>query len=100
MNNWLVYVILYLVLATTFTQFYKISTKTLKKAGALTVLLQITAGLTSLLLCPFFSFQFPTDIKVYIMLGFSIVFYAISNKMNTTVRKGIEVLIFSMLKQL
>lgn len=100
MNNWLVYVILYLVLATTFTQFYKISTKTLKKAGALTVLLQITAGLTSLLLCPFFSFQFPTDIKVYIMLGFSIVFYAISDRINTTVRSGIEASTFSMLKQL
>ena len=100
MNNWLVYVILYLVLATTFTQFYKISTKTLKKAGALTVLLQITAGLTSLLLCPFFSFQFQTDIKVYIMLGFSIVFYAISDRINTTVRSGIEASTFSMLKQL
>lgn len=100
MNNWLVYVILYLVLATTFTQFYKISTKTLKKAGALTVLLQMTAGLTALLLCPFFGFQFPTDIKVYIMLGISVIFYAMSDRMNTTVRSGIEASTYSMLKQL
>lgn len=47
-SNWLSYVLLYLVLATAFTQFYKVTTKTLKKAGALTVLLEMTAGLTAL----------------------------------------------------
>lgn len=99
-NNWLLYVLLYLVLATAFTQFYKIATKTLKKAGALTVLLQMTAGLTALILCPFFEFKFPTDIKVYIMLGISIIFYAMSDRMNTTVRSGIEASTYSMLKQL
>lgn len=99
-NNWLLYVLLYLVLATAFTQFYKIATKTLKKAGALTVLLQMTAGLTALLLCPFFEFKFPTDISVYIMLGISIIFYAMSDRMNTTVRSGIEASTYSMLKQL
>lgn len=31
LNNWLVYVLLYLALATAFTQFYKIATRTLKK---------------------------------------------------------------------
>lgn len=100
LNNWLLYVLLYLVLATTFTQFYKIATKTLKRAGALTVLLQMTAGLTALILCPFFEFKFPTDISVYIMLGISIIFYAISDRMNTTVRSGIEASTYSMLKQL
>lgn len=99
-NNWLLYVLLYLVVATAFTQFYKIATKTLKKAGALTVLLQMTAGLTALLLCPFFEFKFPIDIKVYIMLGISIIFYAMSDRMNTTVRSGIEASTYSMLKQL
>lgn len=100
LNNWLYYVILYLGLATVFTQFYKIATKTLKKAGALTILLQLTAGLTTLLLCPFFEFKVPTDISVYIMLGLSIIFYAISDRVNTTVRSGIEASTFSMLKQL
>ena len=100
LNNWLLYVILYLAFETTFTQFYKKSTKTLKKVGALTVILQITAGLTALLLCPLFEFKFPTDIKVYIMLGLSIVFYAITDRINTTVRSGIEASTFSMLKQL
>jgi len=100
LSNWLLYVLLYLVLATAFTQFYKVATKTLKKAGALTVLLEMTAGLTALLLCPFFEFKFPTDISVYIMLGISIIFYTISDRINTTVRSGIEASTFSMLKQL
>ena len=83
LNNWLLYVILYLVLSTTFTQFYKVATKTLQKAGALTVLFQITVGLAALLLCPFFEFKFPTDIKIYIMLGISILFYTIKDRLDT-----------------
>lgn len=100
LNNWLLYVLLYLILATAFTQFYKIATKTLKRPGALTVLLQMTAGITALLLCPLFEFKLPTEISVYIMLGISIIFYAISDRINTTVRSGIEASTYSMLKQL
>lgn len=100
LNSWSFYVMLYLVLATLFTQFYKITTKTLTKPGALTVLLQMTAGLIVLLLSPFFEFKFPNSINVYIMLGISVVFYAISDRMNTTVRSGIEASTYSMIKQL
>ena len=100
MENWLLYVIGYLVFATIFTQFYKVATKTLKKAGALTILLQMAAGVVALLLCPFFESKFPTDIGVYSMLAISIVFYAITDRINTTVRSGIEASTFSMLKQL
>lgn len=100
LNSWLLYVIGYLVFATVFTQFFKIATKTLKKAGALTILLQMTAGVVALLLCPLFEFKLPTDISVYIMLAISIVFYAITDRVNTTVRSGIEASTFSMLKQL
>lgn len=97
-NNCLLYVIIYLLFATIFTQFYKVATKTLKKAGALTVLLQLVAGLSALVLCPFFEFKFPNNISVYVMLGLSIIFYAISDRINTTVRSGIEASTFSMLK--
>lgn len=100
LNNWLLYVLLYLAFATIFTQFFKVATKTLKNAGALTILLQLVAGIISLLLCPLFEFKFPTDISVYIMLAISIVFYAITDRVNTTVRSGIEASTFSMLRQL
>ena len=73
LNHWILYVILYIILSTIFTQFYKIATQNLKNAGALTV---------------------------WIFLGLSIIFYAITDRVNTTVRSGIEASTFSILKQL
>jgi len=98
--TWIIYVILYLIIATIFDQSYKITTKTLTKPGALTVLLELIGAITILLLSPLFEFKFPTDIKIYIFLGLSIVFYAITDRLNTTVRSGVETSTFSMLKQL
>lgn len=100
LNNWVLCVVLYLVLSTAFTQFYKVATKTLKSAGALTIVLQLTASLVALMLCPLFEFKFPTDVRIYIMLGISIIFYSISDRLNTTVRSGIEASTFSILKQI
>ena len=98
--SWVIFVILYLIIAVVFNQFYKIATKTLTKPGALTVLLQMLSTISILLLCPFFEIKFPTDIKVYIFLGLAIIFYAISDRLNTTVRSGIEASTYSMIKQL
>lgn len=100
LSNWPICVILYVILETTFTQFYKVTTKTLVKPGALTIVLQLTAGITALLLSPFFGFHFPSNGYTYIMLGFSVIFYGLSDRINTTVRSGIEASTFSMLKQL
>lgn len=98
--SWIVHVVLYLILAVVFNQFYKISTKTLTKPGALTVVLELMAAIMILVLCPFFEIKFPTDMKVYIFLGLSIIFYAISDRLNTTVRSGIEASTYSIIKQL
>lgn len=100
LSNWILCVVLYLILMTSFTQFYKIATKSLKSAGALTMLLQILGGLTVLLLLPFFEFKLPADPKIYIVFGIAIIFYAISDRVNTTVRSGIEASTFSILQQL
>ena len=98
--SWLIWVIIYLIIHVIFNQFYKILTKSLTKEGALTVLLEFTGAVTILLLSPFFDMKFPTDIKVYILLGLSIIFYTIVDRMNTTVRKGIEASTFSIINQL
>lgn len=100
LNNWIIHVMLYLIIAVIFDQTYKIATKKMKKPGALTVLLEILASILVLVLCPFFEVKFPTDIKVYLFLGLSIIFYAITDRLNTTVRKGIEASTFSIIKQL
>lgn len=100
MNSWVTFVILYLILATIFDQTYKIATKKMIKSGALTVLLELLASVLVLILFPFFEIKFPTDIKVYLFLGLSIIFYAVSDRLNTDVRKGVEASTFSIMKQL
>lgn len=98
--EWLIYVILYLVISVVFNQCYKVTTKTLTKPGALTVLLEVIGAISVLIFCPFFDMKFPQEPSVYICLGISIIFYAVADRMNTTVRSGIEASTYSMIHQL
>ena len=99
-NNWLLYVILYLIVETTFIQFYKMATKIIQKTGALTVLLEMIGGLVALVLCLFFEIRFPTDIRIYIMLAISIICYTVKDRLDTKVMSGIEASTFNILQQL
>ena len=98
--NWIVFVISYLIFIVVFDQTYKIATKSITKTGALTVLLEVIGSLTILLVSPFFEMKFPTDIKVYILLGLAIIFYAISDRINTSVISGTQPSTYSMIQQL
>lgn len=99
-NIWWVNVIFYLIFAVIFTQFFKVATKTSKKDGALIVGLEFLAGIFILLVSPFFEFKFPTDWKAYLFLGLSIIFYAIADRLSTTVRRGIEASSYNILQQI
>ena len=98
--EWLIFVILYLIFYVVFNQTYKVATKSLTKPGALTILLQLIGSISILLLIPFFEMKLPNDPKIYIFLGLSIIFYKISDRLNTTVRSGIEASTFSVITQL
>ena len=98
--NWTIYLIAYLILGVIFVQSYKVATRNLKNAGALTILLEFIGTVTVLFAIPFFEMKFPTDPKVYIFLTLAIVFYAINDRLNTTVRSGMEASTFSIIKQL
>lgn len=98
--NSIIFVIAYLVLAVIFDQCYKIATKSLKNAGALTILLELIATIAVLVAIPFFEINFPTEPKVYIFLVLAVIFYAVNDRLNTTVRSGIEASTFSIIKQL
>ena len=97
---WWLYVILYIIFAISFNQCYKIVTKTTESDGTLTVLLQSMAGVFALLLSLCFDYKFTTDWKVYLFLVIACIFYAISDRLNTVVRSGIEASTYSVLKQL
>lgn len=98
--DWLIFVILYLIFYVIFNQTYKVATKSLTKPGALTMLLQLIGSLSILLLIPFYEMKWPVDLRIYIFLGLSIIFYTISDRVNTTVRSGIEASTFSVITQL
>ncbi len=98
--NYIIFVIAYLILAVIFDQSYRIVTKSLTKSGPLTVILELMGAGVILLLSPFFEMTFPTDIRVYILLGLSIIFYTIVDRLNTIVRSGMEASTFSVIRQL
>lgn len=97
---WVYSVIIYLIAAVIFTQSYKVVLKTSEGKGALTSFLEFFTGIVALLLCPLFVTKFPAEPRIYILLGISLVFYAISDRLNTTIRKGMEASTYSMIKQL
>ncbi len=97
---WFLFVVIYIILSIVFTQFYKIATKKSKNDGALTILLQFIASICALILLPFFKFAIASDWKIYLLLIISCIFYAISDRINTTVRNGIEASTFSIINQL
>ena len=100
LNTWWLNIILYLILYIVFTQSYKVSTKSSKNDGALTILLQLLSGLIVLLFIPLFKIQFPSDYRTYLLLGIACVFYAITDRVNTTARRGLDVSTYSILGQL
>lgn len=97
---WIFYLCFYIILSIVFTQLYKMVAKDTKNAGALTVLLQLIAGVSIFCLSIFFPYSFPKDIRVYLLLGLACIFYSISDRVNTTVRGGIEASTFSIINQL
>lgn len=97
---WIIYVILFLILAVIFDQTYKVATKKMISTGALTVLLEIIGTITAIIVCPLFDIKFSNNIMTYVFLGLAIIFYAISDRLNTNVRSGMEASKFSIIKQL
>lgn len=92
--------VIYLIFYTAFTQFYKLSTRHSQNDGALTISLQCAGGLIALLFIPFFPMELPQQASTYLFLGIACVFYAASDRIATTVRKGLEASLYSILAQL
>lgn len=100
LNNWKLWVILYLISAVVFAQSFKKANRNMKNAGALTILLEIFTALFSILFIPLFDITFPHDINIYLTLSAVIIIYAITDRLNIESRYGLDPSVFSMLKQL
>ncbi len=100
LENAYFFLILYLISTVTFNESYRTISQNMKKPGALTVLVELMAGTFSLLLFPFFPIKIPNDPKIYLLLGLSIIFYAIQNRLATVARSGMEASVYGVLKQI
>lgn len=98
-TSWQFAVLVNLITAMIFNQTYKMATKTMINAGALTVMLESIAGLSCFLLIPLFDFKMPTDPKVYVCLLLACIFYALNDRLTTDVRKGLDVSLVNIIKQ-
>lgn len=99
-NTWQFYLIGYIIFSVLFNQFYKLAVRHAKRDGAATILLQTIAGLSILLLTPLFVFRFPVDWKVYGFLTLACIFYALNDRIQTTVRKNLDVSVYTILNRL
>ncbi|MCK9212630.1 MAG: EamA family transporter [Ignavibacteriaceae bacterium] len=99
-NTWQFYLIGYIILVVLFNQFYKLAVRHAKRDGAATVLLQTIGGLSILVLTPLFAIKFPTDWKVYALLALACIFYALNDRIQTTVRKNLDVSVYTILNRL
>ncbi len=99
-NTWQFSLLMYYVFNIIFFQYYKLSVKNVKKDGAATIIFQVIAGLSILVLIPLFSWQLPDAISVVFLLLAACIFYAVNDRLQTSVRKNLEVSVFSILSQL
>ena len=100
LNNYIFWVILYVISAIIFAQAFKVSNSKMKDAGALTILLEVFTSLFAFILIPFFTIKFATDISVYLILLVVTIIYAFTDRLNIEARYGLDPSVFSMLKQL
>ena len=99
-NTWQFNVIMGLIFSVFYNQFYKLAVTGIKKDGISTVILEVIGGLSLLLIIPFYNFKFNLNLKIFGLFIVSVIFYTITDRIQTTVRKNLEVSIFSIVNQL
>ncbi len=98
-DSWELNLVLYLITNVVFLQSYKAAVKNAINESAAAVTLQMVAGLAALVIAPFMVFQWPVSISTYLLLGVAIVFYAINDRLQVTVRRNLDVSVYSIIGQ-
>lgn len=100
LNIWQLWVIIYLISTVVFAQSFKAANKNMKDPGALTILLEVSTGIFSLLMIPIFDLKFELNSSIILPLLIVICIYAVTDRLNTEARYGLEASTFSMVKRL
>ena len=100
LNTWQFNLVGYLICVVGFYQFYRLAVRNAKVDGAATILLQFLGGISALVLTPFFAIKFPTEAKYWWFILGACVFYALYDRLQTTVRKHLQVSVVTIIGQL
>lgn len=100
LNTWQFNILAALLFSIGFNQSYKLVAAKAENDGALTIMLQLVAGFSILLLAPLSRLTFPKELKIYLLLLLAIMFYTINDRLQTTIRKHLEVSVVMILGQL
>ena len=100
LNNWQLWVFIYIASAVIFAQSFKKANKNMKDPAALTVLLELSTAGFSIIFIPLFPIIVAHKSSIYITLIIVTIIYAITDRLNIEARYGLEPSTFSMLKQL
>ena len=100
MNNYIYWVVIYLVFSLIYAQTFKKANRNMKDASALTVLLELFTAFFAIFFIPFFKFKLPNNPYVYITIFIVTIIYAFTDRLNIEARYGLNPSTFSMLKQL
>ncbi len=99
-SSWQFNLLAYLFFSVIFMQFYKLAVRDVKRDGVATILLQFLGGFSILLLAPLYPFILPSNPRFYLFLAAVCVFYALNDRLQTSVRKNLPVSVFTILDQL
>lgn len=99
-NAWQFNTALFLLSTVFFFQFYKLAVTDAKNDGAATILLQIIAGISLLFYIPFFPIEWPRNWSIYLFFLASWILFGISDRLQTTARKHLEVSVYSIVSQI
>lgn len=100
MNNYIYWVVIYLVFSLIYAQTFKKANRNMKDASALTVLLELFTAFFAIFFIPFFKFKLPDNPYVYLIIFIVTIIYAFTDRLNIEARYGLSPSTFSMLKQL
>lgn len=100
LNTWQFNLIGYLISVVIFFQCFKLAVKNAKHDGAAAVLLQFIAGGTLLILSVLFEYKLPTNKLTWLLLVGACIFYAIADRISTTVRKHLQISLYTIINQL
>lgn len=100
MNNYIYWVLIYLVFSLIYAQTFKKANRNMKDASALTVLLELFTAFFAIFFIPFFKFKLPNNPSVYLTIFIVTIIYAVTDRLNIEARYGLNPSTFSMLKQL